>query len=183
VDFTGYAEEAVDLGVNLVNTYNAWREVDGLTDGGALESFLNEHSRTHTGISDRDLVEVQELRTKLRAIFEAGDERAAAKGINSLLEYSGALPRVTDHDNSEWHLHYTSPKAPLAKELAAVTAMGLAVLMSDDRWDRIHVCEGDRCLDVFVDKSRNRSRRYCSPEVCGNRASVAAYRQRARAER
>jgi predicted RNA-binding Zn ribbon-like protein len=182
VDFTGYAEEAVDLAVDLVNSYNAWREVEGLPEVGAVERFLNEHSRTRTGISDRDLVEVRELRKKLRAIFEAEDERAAAKGINSLLEESGALPRVTDHDKSEWHLHYTAPKAPLARELAGVTAMGLAVLMSDNRWDRIHVCEGERCLDVFVDKSRNRSRRYCSPEVCGNRASVAAYRQRARTQ-
>jgi len=183
VEFRGYALEAVDLAVDLVNTYNAFRQTDGLTDAEALESFLREHNRPEVRIGDRDLDGVRELRERLRAIFEAHDQRVAAVAINSLLEESGALPRLTDHDGSEWHLHYTAAKVPLAEELTAVTAMGLAVLMSDKRWDRIHVCEGDRCLDVFVDQSKNRSRRFCSPEVCGNRASVAAYRQRARAGR
>jgi predicted RNA-binding Zn ribbon-like protein len=183
VEFRGYALEAVDLAVDLVNTYNAFRQTDELTDGEALESFLREHKRTDIRITDRDLDEVRELRGQLRTIFQTHDQRGAAAAINSLLEESGALPRLTDHDGSEWHLHYTTPNVPLAQELTTVTGMGLAVLMSDKRWDRIHVCEGDRCLDVFVDHSKNRSRRFCSPEVCGNRASVAAYRQRARAGR
>lgn len=181
VEFRGYALEAVDLAVDLVNTYNAFRKIDRLTDPRALESFLHERHRTDIRIAERDLGEVRELRGRLRDIFEAHDQGVAAAAINSLLQESGALPRLTDHDGSEWHLHYTGAKVPLAQELAAVTAMGLAVLMSDERWNRIHICEGDRCLDVFVDQSKNRSRRFCSPEVCGNRASVAAYRRRARA--
>ena len=184
MNFTGYASEAVDLAVDLVNTHNTFRGVDRLSDPEALETFLRDHHRTYSGrITERDLVEVRELRTRLRTIFEAEDRQTAAADINSLLEEFVALPRLTDHDGSDWHLHYTSPDAPLAQELGAVTAMGLAVLLSDNRWDRIHICEGDRCLDVFVDRSRNRSRRFCSPEVCGNRASVAAYRERARAGR
>ena len=183
MDFTGYAGEAVDLGADLVNTYNAVRRVEGLSDTKALENFLREHDRTHAGLSERDLIDVRELRGRLRGIFEARDHKVAAAAINSLLRESGALPRLTDHDGTEWHLHYTQPKVPLAQELAAVTAMGLAVLMSDNRWDRIHVCEGDRCLDVFVDRSKNQSRRFCSPDICGNRTNVAAYRQRARGRR
>jgi CGNR zinc finger/Putative stress-induced transcription regulator len=180
VNFTGYAGEAVELAVDLVNTFNAWRKVENLTGTEALETLLRDHHRTHAGrITGRDVAEVRELRARLRAVFEA-DERTAANVINSLLGESGALPRLTNHDGSGWHLHYTSPEVPLAQELGAVTAMGLAIVISDDRWDRVHVCEGDGCLDVFVDMSRNRSRRFCSPEVCGNRASVAAYRQRAK---
>jgi predicted RNA-binding Zn ribbon-like protein len=33
---------------------------------------------------------------------------------------------------------------------------------------------------VFVDLSRNRSRRYCDSRTCGNRLHVAAYRARQR---
>ena len=181
MNFTGYAGEAVELAVDLVNTFNAWRKVENLTGTEALKSFLRDHRRTHAGpITGRDVAEVRALRARLRTAFEADDESAAANVINSLLSESGALPRLTDHDGSGWHLHYTSPRVPLAQELGAVTAMGLAVVTSDGRWDRVHVCEGDACMDVFVDMSRNRSRRFCSPEVCGNRASVAAYRQRAK---
>jgi predicted RNA-binding Zn ribbon-like protein len=183
VEFTGYAGEALDLAVDLVNTYNAVRDVDHLPDPGTLERWLKAHDRTPPDrITRRDVAQVRDLRTRLRTIFEDDDRQSAAARINSLLEESRALPRLSNHDGSDWHLHYTSPGAPPADELGAVTAMGLAVLMSDGRWDRIHVCEGDRCLDVFVDRSRNRSRRFCSPEVCGNRASVAAFRERARSD-
>jgi predicted RNA-binding Zn ribbon-like protein len=181
VNFTGYAGEAVDLAVDLVNTYNPVRDVDRMADPNALEALLQAHHRTAPGrITARDVAQVRELRARLRTIFEDGDRQSAAARINSLLEDSRALPRLSDHDGTDWHLHYTSPSAPLADELGAVTAMGLAALMSDGRWDRINVCEGDGCFDVFVDRSRNRSRRFCSAEVCGNRASVAAFRQRAR---
>lgn len=184
MNFTGYGEEAVDLAVDLVNTYNAHRGTDNLGDPGALDRFLDDRGKGgRTPATPDDLDEVRSLRALLRSIFEARDDRVAAENINRLLAESAALPRLTDHGGSGWHLHYTTPDVPIARELAAVTAMGLAVLMAEGRWDRIHICAGDRCLDVFVDMSKNRSRRYCSPGICGNRASVAAYRRRARAGR
>ena len=42
---------------------------------------------------------------------------------------------------------------------------------------RLRTCAADDCLDVVVDLSRNRSKRYCE-RGCGNRLNVAAYRQR-----
>ena len=45
--------------------------------------------------------------------------------------------------------------------------------------DRLGVCADPECDDVIVDLSKNRSRRYCEGG-CGNRAAVAAYRQRRR---
>ena len=182
VDFNGYAKDAVTLAVDLVNTFNAHREVEHLTDTGALEVFLRDRHRTHAGrLTRQDVADVRALRARLRAAFEAAEETTAASIVNELLTESRARPQLTDHDGSEWHLHYTASDVPLAQELGAVTAMGLAVVMGDGRWERVHVCEGDRCRDVFVDMSRNRSRRFCSPGVCGNRASVAAYRLRAKA--
>ena len=182
VDFSGYAEDAVTLAVDLVNTFNAHREVEHLRDTGALEAFLRDHRRVHAGrLTRQDVADVRALRARLRVAFEAAEETTAAGIINELLTESRARPQLTDHDGSEWHLHYTASDVPLAQELGAVTAVGLAVVMGDGRWERVHVCEGDRCRDVFVDMSRNRSRRFCSPEVCGNRASVGAYRRRAKA--
>jgi predicted RNA-binding Zn ribbon-like protein len=62
----------------------------------------------------------------------------------------------------------------LAQVLAAVVA-----LPADD-WDRLKVCPADDCQSVFYDASRNRSRRWCSMEGCGNRSKVRSFRQRAR---
>ncbi len=39
-------------------------------------------------------------------------------------------------------------------------------------------CEAPDCDAVLVDRSKNRSRRYCDTGNCGNRQHVAAYRER-----
>ena len=43
---------------------------------------------------------------------------------------------------------------------------------------RLRRCEAPGCDAVFVDLSKNRSRRYCDTGNCGNRQHVAAYRER-----
>ena len=58
-----------------------------------------------------------------------------------------------------------------------------AVVIGDGGFDRLRLCARDDCDDVFVDASRNRSRRFCDPATCGNRAHVAAYRARQRSAR
>jgi predicted RNA-binding Zn ribbon-like protein len=64
----------------------------------------------------------------------------------------------------------------LALALAVLGAAGL------DR-PRIRRCEGDRCALVYYDTSKNRSRRWCTMTVCGNRAKAAAHYQRTRKRR
>ena len=56
--------------------------------------------------------------------------------------------------------------------------MGLAWLVVAGETTRIRSCESPTCREVFVDFSRNRSRRYCDSRTCGNRLHVAAYRAR-----
>ena len=44
---------------------------------------------------------------------------------------------------------------------------------------RIRVCAADNCGLLLVDTSKSGRRRWCSMEVCGNRAKVRAHRSRA----
>jgi predicted RNA-binding Zn ribbon-like protein len=48
-------------------------------------------------------------------------------------------------------------------------------------WDRFKICPADTCRWAFFDRSRNRSRTWCSMQVCGNREKARAWRERARA--
>ena len=181
MEFTGYAGVAVALAVDLVNTRSPVSGRDELTGPDDLVSFLKAHRFSSLDrVGTREVDEVKRVRERLRAVFEAPDEGAAAAAINALLAASHTLPQLSDHDDEPWHLHFTLVDHPLPARVAGEAAMGLAVVIDQDGYDRLRVCEGDRCRDVFVDMSRNRSRRYCSPSVCGNRASVAAYRARRR---
>ena len=52
-------------------------------------------------------------------------------------------------------------------ELAAATALSGIALLAPDQWRRIRIC--DNCGWLFLDRSRNGSRRWCDMTVCGNR--------------
>jgi predicted RNA-binding Zn ribbon-like protein len=57
--------------------------------------------------------------------------------------------------------------------------LGTAFLAElDGRWERLRVCHDEGCSAVFFDRSKNRSGKWCSMAVCGNRAKVRAFRDR-----
>ncbi len=180
-DFGPYMECSLELAVDLVNSENPTSGDDELIEPAALARFLTEHK---LGMSlsqkptDADVGQVKKLRSTLRQVFEAPDADRAGEILNALLAKSGARPELTNHDGQEWHLHYSPPGTPIAPRITAETAMALSVVIAANGFDRLRTCEGERCVDVFVDGSRNNSRRFCSPSVCGNRSSVAAYRAR-----
>jgi predicted RNA-binding Zn ribbon-like protein len=55
-----------------------------------------------------------------------------------------------------------------------------AELITDDRLQRVRECAGSDCGWVFLDTSRNRSRRWCDMEDCGNRAKAQRHYQRSK---
>jgi predicted RNA-binding Zn ribbon-like protein len=68
----------------------------------------------------------------------------------------------------------------LARDIAAATVSALLRATARPDWARVKACRGDDCRWVFVDGSRNGSRRWCAMANCGNRAKVAAFRLRHR---
>jgi predicted RNA-binding Zn ribbon-like protein len=171
---------ALALAVDLVNS--RVDDTEHLGDLAALRAFLDEHDISGSrSLSTDDLEEVHALRPRLRAVWTARDMRTAAAVVNGLVAEAGALPQLTDHDGWAWHLHWTAPSARLSSRLAADAGMGLAEVLRDDGAERLRRCAATGCDAVFVDLSRNRSRRYCDTGNCGNRAHVAAYRARLRA--
>lgn len=179
-DFGPYIECSLAVAVDLVNTAHDGH--DHLDSVAALDAFVEEHGLSDAPKAHRqDLEATHELRQALRTVFVSGDEGRASTILNELLASSGAHPTLTNHGDGPWHLHYTPAGAPLAARLTAESAMSLAVIIAQGEFHRLRTCDSDTCQDVFVDASKNRSRRYCSPEVCGNRASVRAYRERKRA--
>jgi hypothetical protein len=106
---------------------------------------------------------------ELRGIFEAvgaGAVDDAAAQVNAMLIRTGARPELEQHDGQPWHLHFHSADNTLPNGWAAGCATGLAVVLGGDLYDR-----------VYVDTSRNGTRRYCSTS-CQNRVKTAAFRAR-----
>jgi predicted RNA-binding Zn ribbon-like protein len=172
--------EAMAGCVELINTGRAddGDELRGIAD---LQAMADKYVFAGVRGVAADLPLARDYRGWLDAIVtscEAGDEQSAIAQINMLLSQTGASPQIFDHDGRGPHMHVSRPTAPLADRMAAHFAMGLAWLVVAGEARRIRSCASPTCRNVFVDLSKNRSRRYCDSRTCGNRLHVAAYRAR-----
>lgn len=179
--FTHDTEHALQVAAALVNTRGAddgGTGADTLGRVADLDAFIREHGWTGSRTRDRaELDQVRALRPQL-ALFWELDEPAVVDLVNGMLAKAQAVPRLVDHDGWGWHLHATPDDAPLATRMAVEAAMAMVdAVRTEGGLDRLHRCEADGCEDLYVDLSRNRSRRFCST-TCGNRMAAAAYRER-----
>ena len=175
--FAHDTEVALAAAAALVNTANS--DPDELADVAALDAFVVAWGWTGSHRHTRaELQEVRELRPRLRQLWAEGEDGAAAL-VNTLLRESSALPQLVKHDEWDYHLHATSPDAPLADRMAVEAAMAMVDVIRSGELARLRTCAAEDCDDVLVDLSKNRSRRFCD-KGCGNRANVAAYRARQR---
>jgi predicted RNA-binding Zn ribbon-like protein len=108
---------------------------------------------------------------------EAGRVDEACTLLNGVLADVQAVPVLARHDGEPWHLHFHRPDAPAAQSWAASLATGLAVVLGNPAVDRLGVCRAEACDRVYVDVSRNGTRRFCST-ACQNRVKAATYRRR-----
>lgn len=175
--FAHDTEVALQAAAALVNTDA--REGDQLSDLAALDRFVTDWAWTGSRRRDRrELDEVRALRPRLRRLWELDEDGVVAQ-VNAMLRDAGALPQLVRHDGRDYHLHATSPDAPLVDRMAVEAAMAFVDVVRQQELDRLRVCDADDCDDVVVDLSKNRSRRYCSA-TCSNRVNVAAFRARQR---
>jgi predicted RNA-binding Zn ribbon-like protein len=169
-------ERFVHLAVDLVNTARDGQ--DFLRTPVDLYAFLLESGEPEPfEVTVADLLDVVELRRRLRQVFMAQTEGEAAKLLNGLLHQSATAPYLSHHDEVGWHLHVSKPDAEWAEWLSALTATGLAQLIGGGRFDRMRVCAADGCNRAFLDESRNHSQRFCC-QSCATRTRVNAYRAR-----
>ncbi len=179
--FAPDTEEALQFIVDLANTApSASRSgADELTTLAELDALLVSYS----GRKDRDQAElraVRETRDLLRAVWTL-DRDDAVEAVNRMLREAHAVPYLTRHDGSDWHIHATEPDAPLAERIRVEAAMAIIDVIRMDETGRLRVCDADDCDGLFIDLSRNGSKRFCSVR-CGNRVNMTAFRAR-KAER
>lgn len=165
---------------DFVNTLDVESDVDVLATPARLAQWLTEHRLLPSGpatAGEGDLDIARSLREGLRTAL-LGHHGPGEPGLPSQLEEALArLPlRVTLRGGGPGLMPLgTGASAGLGGLAAAIMTT-----VADGTWRRLKVCQEDTCQWAFVDTSKNRSRAWCSMQVCGNRTKTRAYRARRR---
>jgi predicted RNA-binding Zn ribbon-like protein len=157
---------------------------DAWADAAAYGRWLAARGFAGEGATAGDVEQAIQLREALRrmalAHHDAPDATAAPQDLAILdaaaahaplrLAFAGDGPRHVPADDG--------PGGAVALVLGVV-----AEAMADGRWGRMKACPGPHCGWLFYDASRNRSRHWCSMEICGNRVKGREFRARHRTRR
>lgn len=185
MNFDSYTDRVVGTAVALVNALTPGEDGGRPVDLGGDQPRARCQPIVGRPVTGAEATALGTLARRLRPVFEAAEAGAlddVAGLVNALLRDYRAAPELSRHDGQPWHLHFHSTAAAggAATELGAGCATGLAVVVDGQAIRRLGICRADSCDRVFVDVSRNASRRFCS-ESCLNRTKVAAFRARSRA--
>lgn len=94
---------------------------------------------------------------------------------NELREPRLAAAVVQSHGRLKTRTHWILEKP---SDLLVPVAHSAATFFATADYPAIRKCENPNCILFFYDTSKNHSRRWCSMDLCGNRAKVAAFRER-----
>ena len=174
-----------DLGraIEVLNTWDTFAPNPELIDGPEiLGRFLRwmGHPELATNVTSHDVESFRSLRGRLRMAFEASSEADAVARLNEVLAEHPTVSELEQVDGTWRFRHRANRPADVAAALAPECAIALLAAIRDRGWDRLGVCSAAPCTCVYVDQSRNRSRRYCS-DLCNDRVSQAAHRRRSMA--
>jgi predicted RNA-binding Zn ribbon-like protein len=158
-----------------------WGRQSGIIDEGEAAALLAAAER-HPSRAAEVLEEAKRVR---ESIFDAFANVAAGTpvtdealaGLNARLPE--ALSRLRLEAWDEGVVWTWSPEPALERVLWPVVRRA-ADLLTSDRRERVRECASDTCGWLFIDESRNHSRRWCDMKVCGNRDKVRRYRGRER---
>jgi predicted RNA-binding Zn ribbon-like protein len=195
--------------LDLVNTLDHRFRDDGpvelLADYGALLRFAQETQLLHPTevrlltksvkpqAATAALRSVRELREALAAAFYASLERRSPPGadIRTLERHFLASKRHRELHWREagarngqpgmvWQRGRFEKRAQLPVWILAERA---AQLMLSDSLQRVRACGADTCRWLFLDTSKNHTRRWCNMKICGNRMKARRFQARRGAER
>ena len=170
----------IALAVDLLNSWDELDDPPELLSPRWLRRYLEFHGFP-SGVGEDEVPRARALRERLRRGFDAATESEAVEALNAILRDFGEPPQL-ERAGRSWRFRYGPQEGEGVEVVAAPAALALLDAIRQHGLSRFGHCRAAPCRCVFVDRSRNRSRRYCC-ELCADRANQAASRRRRRGER
>lgn len=162
--------------IAFVNTRDVDAGTDDLGSPSDLKAWLVQHDLVDpaASVGAGDLERAKTLREGLRSALLAHDVEHAASNPAQGVVAAVPLQLVIAADGAA---SLGSATAGVDGALAALVS-AIPAAVADGTWQRAKACPQGNCQWAFFDQSRNRSRRWCSMEVCGNREKTRSFRKR-----
>ena len=147
------------------------RDIDQLRNAEEASQFLGLVFGKQPVISSRGLGELRRLRQALLDLVATGWQDEASDALNEIAS------------RSPYTVVFRGDKEIALQPVHAGTALNVllrdvAALIEAGQWNRLKHCSDQACSATFFDRSRNRTQRWHSFEICGNKNNVAAHRAR-----
>lgn len=161
-----------------------WSEATGAI-GPATAARLRERAREDPEAAREALARALELREALYRTFDAvatGESPSPADLAILNARVGPAMAELRLEAEGEGFGWRAEPgEADLEAMLRPIVRDAADLLVSGDL-DRVKQCGGNDCAWLFVDESRNRSRKWCDMADCGNRAKQRRHYRKTRSE-
>lgn len=186
LDFANTAEwHASDSPEESLHNYHdllAWGRKTALLNK-ATADYLHRSAAADPGAAQRIYSDAIDLREAIYRIFSAVAAGSAPAPsdldrLNGFLALALTNLRVTPSGGGfDWGWS----REPALDRILWPVAWSASTLLTSNLLDRVGQCADDRgCGWLFLDMSRNRSRRWCDMKDCGNRDKVRRYYARKR---
>lgn len=180
--FHALEDRAESIGTyrDLVN----WSEGAGLVSRSEARKLLGRAEEDEPKTA-RVLGAALVLRDTLQGLFSR-TARKRPLSPATLLEFNRQLVEVmpqarvaSDGDRFRW----VWTKSDALDAMLRPVLRAAADLLTSESLSRLRECSGRDCSKLFLDTSRNGSRRWCSMETCGNRSKVRRHYRRHKEEK
>jgi predicted RNA-binding Zn ribbon-like protein len=181
--------------LDLVNTFDNRFHPDGpvelLTDYRALLAFMKQSrlldviEARHTDEAELTLKSVRELREAAASVLyavvdgsipPAADVQTLERHTQSAHQHQKLLWTPGDGESKfvwTWRTLQSEPGLPLW-----ILALQTSVLLTSDALRLLRTCHAETCRWLFLDTSKNHTRRWCDMKVCGNRMKARRFQAR-----
>lgn len=156
-------EEVTDL-LQSNSDLSLWAHGAGLNIDTQLESF--------------NLMTALELRTAFKDSFTAkiNNHKIPKKSLETVNKHllNHSVQQILHLENNCYVLQAKNKKLTFSKFLGYL-AHEAATLLASPQAEQVKRCCNENCILIFLDTSRSHKRRWCSMDICGNRAKAAKH--------
>jgi predicted RNA-binding Zn ribbon-like protein len=179
---SGIPKDAVDHDVELllgfVNTRDVETDVDDVAKPAQLAAWASEQAGLEIALpTAAEQAEVLALRESLRALMLANNGAKLDEDDLGPLREAAERCRFGPVVTKEGRVRLEPGEGGVVA-LEGKVLLALEMVQCLGAWPRLKACTAEDCQWAFYDTTRNRSRTWCSMDVCGNRTKTRRYRER-----